>query len=288
MTNENPKEKNEERDVEWTFDFANLAESFNRMMSSLAGDAEIKTSAFTVTKEGVQSAQIQVDFSVGKNFVQAASSAFLLDATLQHVGEIEFVDEGTSEKNIRLKQKTDFKLSGKPLQEGFRAFANREDLRWDIGLSPDVPISLSLDGGVGPTMVDLTGLQVKYLEADTGVGTLTLTLPADVADMQVEVDGGVGQTRIFVPDHTWGVLDVDGGIGAVEITIPPNAAVQIKAKAGLGAIHVPDSLNRMSKQDFMEQGGVWQSEGFELAQKRLVILYEGGVGQLTVREAEII
>jgi hypothetical protein len=290
MSEPEKKKKNEGSQVEWSFDFAKLGESFNSLMNSLAGEEELRESNFVVPKAGVESARVKVHFSVGKAFLQAteAGSENLFEADLKHVGDIEFNDEGDATKTITLKQQEKPEFSAGPFQRGFRALANRDDLVWTISLAPDIPLSVEVDGGVGPTQMDLTGLTVRKVDADTGVGTLTLVLPKQAAPIDVDVDGGVGQTKIFVPDNASVDLDVDAGVGATEITIPPNAAVQIKASGGLGSVTVPKSVQRMDKPEFMEMGGVWQSPGFDLAERKIIIRYDGGVGQLTVREAEMI
>ncbi len=287
---ENKKKKNENREVEWSFDFAKLGESFNNLLNSLAGEEEVRESTFVAPKGNATSARVKIDFAVGKAFLQAAEAGKenLLEAHLKHVGEIEFSEEGDETKTIKLKQQEKAEFSAAPFQRGLRALASRDDLEWSISLAPGMPLSLDVDGGIGPTQMDLSGLSVRKVDADTGVGTLTLVLPEQNEKMDVEVDGGVGQTKIFIPDNAIVDLDVDAGVGATEITIPPNAAVQIKASNGLGSVSVPKSLQRMDKPEFMEMGGVWQSPGFDLAERKIIIRYDGGVGQLTVREAEMI
>ncbi|MCA9912194.1 MAG: hypothetical protein KC496_02545 [Anaerolineae bacterium] len=284
------KKKNDNREVEWSFDFAKLGESFSSLLNSLAGEEELRESTFVSPIGTANSARVKIDFSVGKAFLQAAEAGTenLLEAHLKHVGEIEFSEEGDDVKTVTLKQQEKPGFSAAPFQRGFRALANRDDLEWSISLAPGIPLSLDVDGGVGPTQMDLTGLRVRKVDADTGVGTLTLVLPEQTEKMDVEVDGGVGQTKIFIPNNTIVDLDVDAGVGATEITIPPNAAVQIKANNGLGSVSVPKSLQRIDKPEFMEMGGVWQSPGFDLAERKITIRYDGGVGQLTVREAEMI
>lgn len=293
MSEHDEKPKNEEpqdpRSVEWSFDFSQIGDSIQRFFEGLGGDEELQTSEFSAPKGSAQSARLKVKFSVGKANIGALEPGEnLLEATLKHIGEVEFKDEGDSERRLTLKQKEKPELSMGPIKRGFRALANRDDLEWTINLSPDVPLSLEVDGGVGPTVMDLSRLQVRKVDADTGVGTMKLILPVQDAHIDVDVDGGVGQTDIFVPDNADVMLDLDGGVGATNITIPRNAAIQIKANGGLGAVNVPKNLKRLDDKEFMEMGGMWQSDGFELAERKIMIRYDGGIGQLTVRESEIV
>jgi hypothetical protein len=287
---EKSKHKNDDREVEWSFDFANISDGISNILDSLAGEEELTVSHFVVAKDSAENARVNIKFSVGKGNLSAlaAGNDALLEANLKHVGEIELSESGDSTKSVTLKQKTKIKNVALPFKQGFRALANREDLEWNIQLSPDMPLSLDINGGVGPTEMDLSGLQVRSLKIDAGVGTLAVILPSQTAKFTADVDGGVGQVKITVPEHTDANLQINGGVGAFDVTIPTNAAVQIRADSGLGSVNVPKSLKRLSKKDFIEQGGLWQTEGFDLAERRIIIRFKGGVGAFNLRMAEIL
>jgi hypothetical protein len=289
-TDTGAKPKRDEREVEWAFDFANLGESIRNLLSSLAGDEDVQFSEFEVARAAAEVAEIDIDFSVGEAFIAAlpAESDLLMSAELRHIGEIELVDEGETQRYITLKQRVKASKAGRSIQQGLRALADRQNLRWDVMLSPAVPLVLDVDGGVGPSELDLSGLQLRSLNADTGVGELTLTLPVQSDMFEATLDGGVGRTRIYIPDGTAAMLDIDGGVGAVEITVPPGAAVQLKAKGGLGSVSVPASMQAKGKPKDFGMSGTWQTDGYDLAEQHIVIRYDGGVGQLTIREAELI
>ena len=285
------KRKNAEGEVEWSFDFAKLGDSIKDMANSLAGDEELQESSFIASKDGVESGRVKVDFAAGKNFLSAlgAGSTNLVEANLKHVGEIEFSEEGDTTKTVHIKQKGSIKNIATPIKQGLRMVANSDAIEWQVHLSPDVPLSLEVNGGIGPTKVDMTGLNVRNLKFDAGVGQFILILPEQEGEIDLDINTGVGETKLYVPENTRANLDIDAGVGSVDVTIPPNAAVQIRASNGLGSVQVPKSLRRISKKgDFIEQGGVWQSEGFDLAERRIVIRYDGGVGSFHVREAELV
>lgn len=46
--------------------------------------------------------------------------------------------------------------------------------------------------------------------------------------------------------------------------------------------------NKSIYSSYHTQGGVWQDDGFELAEEKIIIQYDGGVGQFTVREVEVV
>lgn len=285
-----PKRKNDDRQVEWAFDFANIGDSVKSVFNNLAGDQEVYESTFTSSKAGVERARYEINFAAGTNTISAldSGSEHLLEAHLKHVGEIDFSEEGDADKTVKISQKQGEGNVGKSVQQGLRVFGTNEKLVWDVKVAADIPASIQVNGGVGPTKVDLTGMTVSTVAMNAGVGKFTVILPQQAADIALDLNTGVGQTQVYVPAGTSGVLDIDAGVGAVDVTIPPNAAVQINAEGGIGSVDVPKSLKRMTKKEFMEVGGVWQSEGFDLAGERLIIHYNGGVGALHVREADVV
>jgi hypothetical protein len=280
-----PTPGSDERQVEWSFDFSRLGESFKRLLESLAGEEEIKTSEYTLEKAGVSRAEVDIHFSVGSGTVRpfTGASEYLVHATLKHVGEIVFRADGDAVKHIELEQKMPEGISAAPLRQGFRALTNSRELQWDVLLTPDVPLNLEIDGGVGPVTADLTGLNLTALSIDSGVGTMHLTLPAVDAPYTTHIDGGVGQVTIIIPDGASGKIKIEGGVGSVDIVLAAGAAVQLSTEQGLGSVSVPAHF-RLLKEEFMS-GKLYQTEGYELADKKLVILYEGGVGQLKVTAA---
>ncbi|MGJ3237427.1 MAG: hypothetical protein ACFE0Q_01850 [Anaerolineae bacterium] len=283
---EKRKRTNVEGEVEWSFDFAQLGESLKNMANSLAGEEELTESSFQVEKTGVQSAQVKINFSAGKNIIEAteADSAYLLDAHLQHVGEVQLLDNGVENKQITLKQVSKPRDLATPIKQGLRMVANNKAIEWRVKLSPDVPLSLDINGGVGPSRIDLTGLTVRHLDCDAGVGQFIVILPEQDDELDVDIDTGVGETKIYLPENVSANLEIDAGVGSVDVTIPPNSAVQIRASSGIGSINVPSSLRKLEKKG---DKTVWQSEGFDLAERRIVIRYSGGIGAFFVREAEL-
>ena len=288
---EKPKRQSPDGKVEWSFDFGKLGDSIKDMANSIAGEEEIYESHFTASKDAATSARVKVNFAAGKNFLSAldVGSEHLVEANLTHVGEIEFSEEGEDTKTVTIKQKGKMKDIATPIKQGFRLAANSNAIEWNVQLSPDVPLSLDVNGGVGPTKVDMTGLTVRNMKFDAGVGQFILILPEQDEEIDLDMNTGVGETKVYLPENINANVEIKAGVGSVDVTIPPNAAVQIRANSGLGSIDVPKSLRRMSKKgDFIETGGLWQSEGFDLAERRIVIRYKGGVGSFRVREAELI
>jgi hypothetical protein len=282
MTEQKPN-----RNVEWSFSFDQIGDSLKRMVGKLGSDEDAKTQTFSAPLGSTTRAQIKLNLSVGRvNVYALADSDQLIEANVTHTGELEFSVTGDAEKVIRLGQKPGFTDLTTPVKDAIATFTNRDDLRWDIGLNPAVPLDLEIDCGVGSSGLNLTGLNLSNLEVDGGVGEIRLTLPSAPEPYTVEVDNGIGGMSITVPEGAHPRIKVDGGVGGVNITLPESAAARLKASAGLGGIGVPARFRRVSGEDGfggIGMSGTWETEGFALAAAQIHISYDGGVGGLSVR-----
>ncbi len=296
------KEKNYK--VEWSFSFEKLGDQIGDFFKSVGaeGSEEIKHGEFSEPLGGASSARVRVDFSVGEATITTLKdSDNLLEADLTYVGDVELKSTGDQEKVVHLGQ-----AAG--AAEWFRGalgwFGSGQRLRWDVELSPVLPLNLDLHSGAGRSNFDLSDLQVTALNIASGAGELVVSLPA--GEYSTRVSGGVGRTSINVPadanlDLTVasgaGEVNLDisegaalntrisGGVGATNVSVPKGAAVRLEARTGLGAVNAGAQLQRISGNgsDFWDKGGVWQTANFESAERKIVIRFDGGVGAITVR-----
>lgn len=134
-------------------------------------------------------------------------------------------------------------------------WGGRGALDWDVGLNPNVPLSLAFETGASQTRLDLSALRVTDLSLKTGASATDLTLPS-----------GAGLTR----------ARVETGVAAVHVQIPNGVAARINGKMGLGALNV-------DRQRFPYRGGVYESDDFATAANRVELQIEGGVASVDVR-----
>lgn len=134
--------------------------------------------------------------------------------------------------------------------------AGSNGLVWDLKLNPAIVYSLRLKTGAGESLVDLRKLQVKVIRLDTGASS----------------------TRILLPESAgYSTLSVHAGMASVEIEVPQPVAAQIKIQSGLAGIKVDN--NR-----FIAQGDqLYISEGFDVAENKVRIEIEGGLGSFEIR-----
>jgi len=246
--------------------------------------AEVKEASYSEPLAGAESAQVNLDLSVAEATVRPLSdSNNLFEANLRYVGDVIYNVSGEGEKTITLRQ------SDQP-NNGFNFWDwnfwdSDNNLRWDIGLNPDVPINLDVSSGVSSSTLDLKDLQLTGLHVNTGVGSVNLTLPNMPDSYDVNISGGTGSTDITVDEGAAVTFEISGGVGSVTVDVPDDAAVRVDASTGVGGIDVPSNFQRISgdEDNFVGDEGVWETEGFADADRQIVIRYEGGVGSFEVK-----
>ncbi|WLD92760.1 toast rack family protein [Alkalihalobacillus sp. AL-G] len=89
---------------------------------------------------------------------------------------------------------------------------------WEIALNDKVPLDLEVSTGVGDSKLDLSGLNLTRLDIDSGVGETVLDLSGDwERSFNVSIDGGVGDTTIFIPEDVGVRITADLGVGGLNI-----------------------------------------------------------------------
>lgn len=301
------KRKNDEKQyqTEWSFSFADLGDRINEFVRSLgaSGDeAAIKTERFTEALGDTASARIRLDMPAGEANIKAASGDVLIDADITYIGEIEFAVTGEQDKQVTLSQKT----QAADWVRGIVGWMGSQGkLRWDVALSPDVPLLLDIHSGVGKSTYDLSKLDLTGVEVHVGTGEAEVFLAPSADVYRAVINGGIGEMKVHVPANTsldmklragTGEINLDigdnsdvyaeirGGIGETNIRLPYGAAVRVEAKLGIGDVNVPKAFTRLSgSSGGIGKSGVWESPNYESAARRIHIMYDGGVGELNVK-----
>ena len=126
-------------------------------------------------------------------------------------------------------------------------------LQWDLNLNAAVAYALSADMGAGTMEFDLTGLQVKNLDASTGVGVTTIILP----------ESGKGEVETSVT------------VGQTVVQVPQNAAVRIELSTALAIPTYPS--------DFTRTGNVISSPEAAGAAEVQVVRVDSAIGLVSIQ-----
>jgi hypothetical protein len=127
-------------------------------------------------------------------------------------------------------------------------------LRWRIGLAPDVPMTLHVEGGAYRGFLDLSGLAVRSLTVKTGASDTRIVLPRDVPRCEVRIEAGAAQ---------------------VSVDVPPDVAARIHSTMALGTTRVDEAR-------FPRTGDGWASPGVATASRVAEIWVNGGVGSVRI------
>lgn len=262
-------------------------------------DLEVKTERFTEPLGAATSASVRLNLSSGPTEITALSdSSDLIDAELNYTGEIDFEVSGDRDKTVTLVERDPV------FSFFFDWFEDDEELRWDIGLSPQVPLDLDVDGGSGSAELDLRALQLTRLVLDVGSGSVDGRLPDTEARYDARVDGGSGSCRLDVASGADVGLEIDVGSGSIDVTIgsdvdlsvrveggsgslaidvPADAAVRLDVRdSGSGSVNVPAGLERTRSGD--DDEGTWETPAYASADHKIeIVVVDLGSGSVQVR-----
>jgi hypothetical protein len=306
MSDEQQQQGGKSYRTEWSFSFDKLGEQIGDFVRSVSAqtDEEIKHGVYSDPLGEAASAIVRLDLAVGEHTLYAlpADSPNLIEADLNYIGEIKFATSGETERYVALSQTVN---AGSWVRGVVGLIGSRKRLTWRIGLSPNLPIALDVRGGVGEAILNLSDLHTSRLSLAMGTGEMTVHLPAKggyptrisagigeftihvPADspLDMTVDGGTGETTLHMAPGVHGVLAVKGGVGETTLHITPGTAIRVEAHIGVGSVDVHGhSMNRVRGGDaFISTEGVWETPGYETADRKLAIRFDGGVGALKIR-----
>jgi hypothetical protein len=124
---------------------------------------------------------------------------------------------------------------------------------WDLQLSQGLPLRLVAKVGVGDLRLGGLGLNLSYLDAESGVG----------------------QVRVTLPGHGNYSATVHAGIGDVLVYVPSSLAARIHAHAGLGSAKVEGNYSKPGDEE-------WVSPGYDTATDRVDLTLDSGIGSVRV------
>jgi hypothetical protein len=263
---------------------------------------ELKTLTFSEPVESATSARVNLDLERYRTTIGTVSdSSMLFEAELDTVTDVAFSASGTRNKSITIDPRGDYSL----LDDTWVNTVAR-NARWEIGLSPDVPLDLTVDVGSGGAVLELMDLDLSDFILDGGSGSTDLALPASASQYDVEIDGGSGSFAIeleagadiqanfnvgsgsfnFVIGSGADVeLSIDGGSGSITIDVPNNVGVRVVVtERGSGGVRLPNSYRLVDDRgDNDRDTGIWESEGFGSVAHQVEIEFDPGSGSMTVR-----
>jgi hypothetical protein len=270
-------------------------------LEALEPSGELQTLTFSEPLGSATSARVTLDLERYRTTIKALSASdLLIDAELDTYTDVRFSTRGTRDKSVTLEPVEDYSFDLDWTDW------DTADARWEIGLSPDVPIDLMVDIGSGFATIDLMYLEISELDIDGGSGSVDLTLPEssslyranidggsgsfDIefesgAEVRAEMDVGSGSFDIVIGSSADLDLRIEGGSGSVNIDVPGDVGVRVVVRdGGSGSVNVPGSyllVDDMSDND--RDTGIWETDGYSSAVHQVEITFDPGSGSFNLR-----
>ena len=201
-----------------------------------------------------ESASILIDLTSQQVSIQALNnSENLIEGDLTYQGELIFDVQSQ-------KSKADIRLDTRLVENWvFTPFQTKPDAKWDISLTPEIPLALTLDAGSGSCDFDLSDLHLEEFFLDSGSGSISLSLPE-------------GQSY---------PVKIDSGSGSVRITLPDDAGIRVRIDSGSGSFSPGSSFKLVSGE--RNGDGTWENKKYDTAKNTLEMVIDQGSGSITFK-----
>lgn len=182
---------------------------------------------------GIESMKLSLAYGAGKLRISPGSNQYYI------VNTIKTADSKDPEMNV---EKTDSTAIIGIKRHGSLAIKQREE-SWDIALSPDILVDMSVDYGAADANIDLRTLKIENLSMHLGATNTELifgTFPT-----KVTIEAGASTINMRFPKGYGAKVTVDGGL--VENKFPGfveedntytngNETIEVKIKAGAATL----------------------------------------------------
>ncbi len=194
--------------------------------------------------KGAQQASLRLNHGAGRLHIGSGAGAGMLLSGDFGYG-LDYKTEMDGDKlEVRMRSASSF---GPFIGEGYD---------WNLNLTREIPISLTINTGASESRIDLSELRVPYLKLETGASSTTLTLPAQSGNTLAEINAGVA---------------------SVDICVPEGVAARIRIKEGLSARNINSArFPRL-------ENNVYQSPDYDQAANRVELNIETGVGSISIK-----
>lgn len=225
------------------------------LLSEWAQPPELRTEHIEHPLTGVERARVTIGWTSTPGYLSALrDSPHLIKGDVAYRGQLIFdVNVRRSVADVKLHSR----FSG--FWWGLPDMGGRSGRCWDVGLSPDVPLDLTLDAGSGPCDFDLTGLRIHDFFLDIGSGPIDLVLPSG---------------RTFE-------AEIDSGSGPISIILPKSVGARVVLDSGSGPFQ-PDERFRLVKGK-RRGDGVWETDNYRTADCTIVLEIDQGSGPISIR-----
>lgn len=241
---------------------------------------KILTEEFSEPLNGARSATIEIDTRQGNLAVGRLEGGDLLLAN----GRLEYVEKSGPPSRSLSSSNHAARLAIKGAG-GSRAVlrlpwqACNAATDWSIHLSPRVALEINAVSGGGNVKLDLTGLRVNRVCAESGGGNMEVAMPEEAENLGVAVTSGGGDVTLEIGRGTTGdgTAQAESGAGNVSVLVPSGIAARIHAVTGMGKVIVHPRFGMIDNETY-------QSADYDQARDRIEVSAKSGLGNVSVME----
>jgi hypothetical protein len=148
---------------------------------------------------------------------------------------------------------------------------------WQIHLNPTVASDITAHSDGGNVKLNLAGMVVTRVSADTGGGNMDVVLPDNAANLSVAAKTGAGNVTVEIGSGITGsnTVNANSGAGNVVVRIPSGMAAKVHATGGLVKVTVDPRFSKTGN-------NTYQSSDFDSAANRVEITVKSGAGNVSV------
>lgn len=227
---------------------------------------------------GARTAKVNIDVADGNLTIDKLTSGeqMLATGTLQYVEGQQLPKRSVNTVNGQAALTLKAKSTGRPWFHLPWSACNGAT-EWQIHLNPNVQSDITAYSGGGNVKLDLAGMAVTRVSADTGGGNMDVVLPDNVANLSLTSKSGAGNVTVEVGKNTTGsnTISANSGAGNVEVRVPNGMAARIHASTGLGKAIVDSRFKKMD-------GSLYQSPDYDHASDKVEITVKSGAGNVSV------
>jgi hypothetical protein len=148
---------------------------------------------------------------------------------------------------------------------------------WQIQLNPTVPCDINVKSRGGNVKLNLAGMNITNLAAESGGGNMDVVLPDNVTDLAATIKTGGGNINVKYGSGLKGnnTIKAESGAGNVVLRLPDDVATKIHAHTGMGKVIVDPSFNKIDKDTY-------QSGDYDHAEVKIEVTARSGAGNVVI------
>ncbi len=170
----------------------------------------VRTRSDQVSLDGAETVQAEILMGAGKLVIDAGAKQLLEGlftySNREFAPEINYRVQSSAVGLLEIKQP---EKPGNYISPNFRN-------DWEIKFNQDVPLELEVTLGAGETMLDLSQLNLVSFTLQMGAGEASVDLDGQYKDdLNIDIQGGVGELTVVLPDDMMIEVQVQGGLGDI-------------------------------------------------------------------------